>query len=143
MVPSPARVGNREVTMISFADVTEVERYISDHDIEFVNFFLGDIDGRLRSVSIPAETFSEKIMERGIGFDASNFGFAQVDRSDKILKPDLDYAFLDPIDDERRILCFFCNMLEVDSQARFTQDLRHLLLGELTVKLPIDHDHRC
>ena len=66
-------------------------------------------------------------MERGIGFDASNFGFAEVDRSDKILKPDLKFAFEDPIDDEHRILCFFCNMLEVDTNARFTQDLRHLV----------------
>ena len=113
--------------MLSFANVSEVKAFIADHDIEFINFFLGDIDGRLRSVSIPAETFSEKIMERGIGFDASNFGFAEVDRSDKILKPDLKYAFRDPIEDEHRVLCFFCNMLEVDSDARFSQDLRHLV----------------
>ncbi|MGD2122192.1 MAG: type I glutamate--ammonia ligase [Gemmatimonadota bacterium] len=113
--------------MLSFASVSEVKAFISGKDIEFINFFLGDIDGRLRSVSIPAETFSEKIMERGIGFDASNFGFAEVDRSDKVLKPDLGYAFLDPVNEERRILCFFCSMLEVDSSARFTQDLRHLV----------------
>jgi glutamine synthetase len=113
--------------MLTFGNVSEVKEFISEHDIEFVNFFLGDIDGRLRSVSIPAETFSEQIMERGIGFDASNFGFAEVNRSDKILKPDLDYAFVDPIDEEPRVLCFFCNMLEVDTSARFTQDLRHLV----------------
>lgn len=113
--------------MLSFKDVPEVKAFISDRNIQFVNFFMGDIDGRLRSVSILADTFSEKIMERGIGFDASNFGFAEVDRSDKILKPDLGFAFEDPIDDEYRILCFFCNMLEVDSSARFTQDLRHLV----------------
>jgi glutamine synthetase len=113
--------------MLSFKDVSEVQEYISERDIEFVNFFLGDIDGRLRSVSIPAETFSETTMERGIGFDASNFGFAEVDRSDKILKPDLAYAFEDPIEEEPRVLCFFCNMLEVDSKARFKQDLRHLV----------------
>jgi glutamine synthetase len=119
--------------MISFADVAEVIGFISDKEIEFVNFFLGDIDGRLRSVSIPAETFSEKITERGIGFDASNFGFAEVDRSDKVLKPDLDFAFIDPIDEDRRILCFFCNMLEVDNNARFTQDLRHLVPQTLSL----------
>ncbi len=93
--------------MLSFANVSDVKKFISEHKIEFVNFFLGDIDGRLRSVSIPAETFSEHIMERGIGFDASNFGFAEVNRSDKILKPDLDYAFEDPIDEEYRVLCLF------------------------------------
>ena len=44
--------------MLSFANVSEVKAFISDHNIESVNFYLGDIDGRLRSVSIPAETFS-------------------------------------------------------------------------------------
>ena len=119
--------------MLTFANVSEVKEFISERDIEFVNFFLGDIDGRLRSVSIPAETFSDQIMERGIGFDASNFGFAEVNRSDKILKPDLDYAFVDPIDEEHRVLCFFCNMLEVDTSARFTQDLRHLVPQTLDI----------
>jgi len=113
--------------MQSFKNVSEVKAFISEQNIEFVNFYLGDIDGRLRSVSIPAETFSKKIMDRGIGFDASNFGFAEVDRSDKVLKPDLDFAFVDPVDTEHKVLCFFCHMLEVDSSARFTQDLRHLV----------------
>ena len=113
--------------MLSFADLSEVKKYISGQSIEFVNFHLSDIDGRLRAVTIPAETFSEKTLEMGVGFDASNFGFADVERSDMILKPDLKYAFLDPIEEERRVLCFFCNMLEVDSRARFTQDVRHLV----------------
>ncbi len=113
--------------MLSFADVAEVKTFISENEIEFINFHLSDIDGRLRAVTTPAETFSEKTLEMGIGFDASNFGFADVERSDMILKPDLDYAFIDPIEDERRVLCFFCHMLEVDSRARFTQDVRRLV----------------
>ncbi len=119
--------------MLSFQSVSEVKQFISQNDIEFVNFHLTDIDGRLRCVSIPAETFSESTLELGIGFDASNFGFAEVERSDMILKPDLDFAFLDPVEEEYRVLCFFCNMLEVDSRARFTQDLRHLVPQTLDV----------
>ena len=113
--------------MLSFADVSEVKKFVSDNQIEFISFYLSDIDGRLREVTIPAETFSEKTLELGIGFDASNFGFAEVDRSDMILKPDLNFAFQDPLEEEFGVLCFFCNMLEVDSRARFTQDLRHLV----------------
>ena len=113
--------------MLSFADVSDVKRYVSEHDIEFINIHLSDIDGRLRAVTTPAESFSEKTLEMGIGFDASNFGFAEVERSDMILKPDLAFAFEDPVDDEYRVLCFFCHMVEVDSRARFSQDLRHLV----------------
>jgi glutamine synthetase len=113
--------------MLSFADVNEVKKFVTENDIEFISLYLGDIDGRLRAVTIPAKNFSEKTLELGIGFDASNFGFAEVDRSDMILKPDLSFAFQDPIEGETRVLCFFCHMLEVDSRARFTQDLRDLV----------------
>jgi len=119
--------------MLAFADVPEVKKYVSDNNIEFISFYLSDIDGRLREVTIPAKTFSEKTLELGIGFDASNFGFAEVDRSDMILKPDLKFAFRDPLEEEHSVLCFFCNMLEVDSRARFTQDLRHLVPKTLDV----------
>jgi glutamine synthetase len=119
--------------MLSFANVLEVKQFISDHDIEFIKFYLADIDGRLRMVATPAETFSEKTLEMGIGFDASNFGFAEVERSDMILKPDLAYAFRDPVEDEHRVLCFFCHMLEVDSRASFTQDPRLLVPKALEV----------
>ncbi len=119
--------------MLSFADVSEVKDFISNKEIQFVSFYLSDIDGRLRQVTIPAETFSQKTLELGIGFDASNFGFAEVDRSDMILKPDLDFAFVDPLEEEERILCFFCHMLEVDSRARFTQDLRDLVPRTLEI----------
>lgn len=113
--------------MLSFANVSEAKKYISDRKMEFVSFFLADIDGRLRGVTIPAETFSEKTVSLGVGFDASNFGFAQVERSDMILRPDLAAAFEDPLDDEHRVLCFLCHMLEVDGRAGFNQDPRLLV----------------
>jgi len=119
--------------MLSFKNVTEVKDFVANREIDFISFYLSDIDGRLRQVTIPAATFSKKTLELGIGFDASNFGFAEVDRSDMILKPDLDFAFVDPIEEEHRVLCFFCNMLEVDSRARFTQDLRDLVPKTLEV----------
>ena len=113
--------------MISFMDVTDVERFIGENAIEFVCFYLTDIDGRLRNVTIPAGNFSERTLELGIGFDASNFGFAQVEDSDMILRPDLSFAFVDPVEEERSVLCFFCNILEVGTEDRFTQDMRHLV----------------
>jgi len=119
--------------MLSFKNVTEVKDFVSHRDIDFINFYLSDIDGRLREVTIPAETFSKKTLELGIGFDASNFGFAEVDRSDMILKPDLEFAFVDPLEEDHKVLCFFCHMLEVDSRARFTQDLRDLVPRTLEV----------
>jgi glutamine synthetase len=119
--------------MLSFTDVSEVKQFISEHEIEFIKFYLADIDGRLRMVATPADNFSKKTVDLGIGFDASNFGFAEVERSDMILKPDLEYAFRDPVEDEHRVLCFFCHILEVGSKARFRQDPRRLVPKTLEV----------
>ena len=64
--------------------------------IEFISFYVSDIDGRFRNVTIPAANFTEKTVTEGIGIDASSLGFATVDRSDMLIKPDLGFAFLDP-----------------------------------------------
>lgn len=113
--------------MLSFTKVDEVRKFISKRGIEFVSFYLSDMDGRLRNVTIPADNFTEETHEVGIGFDASNFGFANIEKSDMLLKPDLNFAFEDPVDETSRTLYFFCNMLETDSRASFTQDLRHII----------------
>lgn len=119
--------------MLSFSGVSDVKKFISKNDIEFVAFYLADIDGRLRNVTIPADNFSEKTIELGIGFDASNFGFANVEKSDMILKPDLKFAFTDPVEPESKILYFFCSMLMVDDESSFTQDLRHIIRKALAI----------
>jgi len=113
--------------MLSFSSAGEVRKFISKRGIEFVSFYLSDMDGRLRNVTIPAENFTEKTHEVGIGFDASNFGFANVEKSDMLLRPDLNFAFEDPVNEESRTLYFFCNMLEIDGHVSFTQDLRHII----------------
>jgi glutamine synthetase len=113
--------------MLSFSSVAEVKKYISKHEIEFVSLYLSDIDGRLRNVTIPVDSFGEKAVDVGVGFDASNFGFADVNRSDMILRPDLSFAFEDPVDPESKVLYFFCHMLEMGGQKNFGQDLRHIV----------------
>ena len=46
------------------------------------------INGQYRHVTIPAENFSEDVMKSGIGFDASNYGYAVVEKSDMVFIPD-------------------------------------------------------
>ena len=36
--------------MLSFADVNEVKKFVTENDIEFISFYLGDIDGRLEAL---------------------------------------------------------------------------------------------
>lgn len=113
--------------MLSFKNVRDVRKHLARRNIAFVSFFVSDLDGRFRNVTIPAENFTEKVVCEGIGMDASNLGFATVDRSDMLLKPDLAFAFEDPVDETSRVLYFLCDIFEIESQESFQQDLRHIV----------------
>ena len=76
--------------------VAEILSLIRDNDIKMVDFKMVDINGQYRHVTIPAENFSEETMKSGIGFDASNYGYAVVEKSDMVFIPDLDTAVIDP-----------------------------------------------
>ncbi|SKC83370.1 type I glutamate--ammonia ligase [Maledivibacter halophilus] len=79
-----------------FKNLKEFRDYYIDHEIKIVDFKIIDLAGRWHHLTIPASRFSEKILEDGIGFDGSSYGFLTVEKSDMVFKPDLSSAFLDP-----------------------------------------------
>ena len=76
--------------------VQDIISLIKENDIKMVDFKMVDINGQYRHVTIPAENFSEDTMKSGIGFDASNYGYAVVEKSDMVFIPDPDTALIDP-----------------------------------------------
>lgn len=76
--------------------VQEIVNLIKEKNIEMIDFKMVDINGQYRHVTIPAENFSADTMRNGIGFDASNYGYAVVEKSDMVFIPDLDTAVIDP-----------------------------------------------
>ena len=76
--------------------IQEIIKLIKDQDIKMVDFKMVDINGQFRHVTIPAESFSEETMVNGIGFDASNYGYAVVEKSDMVFIPDPETAMIDP-----------------------------------------------
>ena len=76
--------------------VNDILAIIKEKDIKMVDFKMVDINGQFRHVTIPARNFSEKTMKNGIGFDASNYGYAVVEKSDMVFIPDPDTAVIDP-----------------------------------------------
>ena len=76
--------------------VQDVMALIKANNIEMVDFKMVDINGQYRHVTIPAKNFNEKTMQNGIGFDASNYGYAVVEKSDMVFIPDPDTAVIDP-----------------------------------------------
>ena len=76
--------------------VEKVMQLIKEHGIKMIDFKMVDINGQYRHVTIPAENFSEDTMKSGIGFDASNYGYAVVEKSDMVFIPDPATAVVDP-----------------------------------------------
>ena len=76
--------------------VQKVLDLIKEHGIKMVDFKMVDINGQYRHVTIPASNFTEETIKDGIGFDASNYGYAVVEKSDMVFIPDLDTAVVDP-----------------------------------------------
>ena len=74
----------------------DIMTFIRENGIRMVDFKMVDINGQFRHVTIPADRFDEDTMKNGIGFDASNYGYAVVEKSDMVFIPDLDTAIVDP-----------------------------------------------
>ena len=79
--------------------IKKVMDFIKENDIKMVDFKMVDINGQFRHVTVPAQSFSEEMMKDGIGFDASNYGYAVVEKSDMVFIPDPDTAMIDPFCD--------------------------------------------
>jgi glutamine synthetase len=87
--------------------------------IDYLSLLVVDIAGALHSVSLPRGYATPKVLESGVGFDASNFGFAQVRTSDMVAVPDLSDAFVEE-KEGYRVLHAFCDVLTAD-RAPFDQ----------------------
>ncbi|MBR2635343.1 MAG: type I glutamate--ammonia ligase [Clostridia bacterium] len=76
--------------------VQDILNLIEEKGIQMIDFKMVDINGQFRHVTIPAGNFSEDTLKSGIGFDASNYGYAVVEKSDMVFIPDPDTAVVDP-----------------------------------------------
>ncbi len=74
----------------------DIIKLIEEQGIAMVDFKMVDIHGQFRHVTIPASSFNEALLTEGVGFDASNYGYAVVEKSDMVFIPDPDTAVIDP-----------------------------------------------
>jgi len=88
---------------------------------DFFNLLMIDISGNIRVVTLPKGYVSEKTLEEGIGFDASNYGYAKVSNSDMVAIPDMSTAFIEERDDFKHIHAFCDVVTADDSRSTFAQ----------------------
>jgi glutamine synthetase len=79
-----------------FNNISQAKEFCEKEGIKIIDFKLIDLAGRWHHLSIPVERFNERILEDGIGFDGSSYGFLTVEKSDMVFKPDVTTAFIDP-----------------------------------------------
>jgi glutamine synthetase len=85
-------------------DYPQLRQRLDEEGIEWIDLRAPDLVGRLRHITLPAVRFTEECAARGIGFDASNYGYCQVSGSDMVLVPDLDTAYVEERDGERLLV---------------------------------------
>ncbi len=83
-----------------------VLKQVEERGIKFIQLWFTDLLGNLKSVEIPQSELTTALTE-GIGFDGSSIhGFARIDESDMLAKPDPHtFAVLPWADDVARLIC--------------------------------------
>jgi len=95
--------------------VEDVFKVVRDKEVSFIQIWFSDILGVLKSFSIrPSEL--EEAMTEGMGFDGSSIeGFARIEESDMIAKPDpTTFQILPWRPEERPVARMFCDILQPD-----------------------------
>ena len=81
---------------MGFENIEDVQKFIRDEEVEFIDVRFTDVPGIEHHFSIPASMFDEDVMEEGLAFDGSSIrGFTTIEESDMTLMPDLATARLD------------------------------------------------
>lgn len=126
-------------------DIQRTKKLIEEHGIEFIDLKSIDLVGRLHHLTLPIyENTIDKLMDEGVGFDGSSYGFAKVEASDMIQKPDLGTCQLDLFRERPTMTCFSNVFLTDEKRSHFPQDVRHVArkAEELLNKLDIADETR-
>lgn len=109
-----------------FKNLTEVKNFCKDNQIKLIDFKVIDLAGRWHHLTIVEEKMNEELMEIGIGFDGSSYGFLTVEKSDMVFKPDLKTGFVDPFA-EIPTLCFLTDIYTVGkNKGRYEGDPKYI-----------------
>jgi len=93
-----------------------VLKAVADNNIRFIRLWFTDVLGFLKSFAITPEELVEALDE-GMGFDGSSIeGYARIEESDMIAKPDPETFAILPWrpQDEGSVARMFCDVLEPD-----------------------------
>jgi len=111
-------------------DQEYVLKQVKDKNVQFIRLWFTDVLGFLKSFAIsPAEL--ELAFEEGMGFDGSSIeGFARIEESDMVAKPDPNTFALLPWSKDTKVARMFCDVQYPDGTP-FDGDPRYVLKRNL------------
>ncbi|KKM83441.1 hypothetical protein LCGC14_1309370, partial [marine sediment metagenome] len=99
--------------MTKTRDTKDVYKQIKENNVKFIRMWFTDIHGMLKGFTLPIEEL-EEAFDEGMGFDGSSIhGFARIDESDMIAKPDpTTFQLLPWRPKEQAVARMFCDIYE-------------------------------
>jgi glutamine synthetase len=108
-------------------NLPEIKKVLEKHDVKFVYFQFVDLNGKLYSITIPFEKL-DPVVGGGIGIDGYSCDFLSVEKSDLIIRPDLDTLTILPWETSTgNVASFLCDIYEADGITPFGVDPRNVL----------------
>jgi len=91
----------------------EFFKYCEENEVKFVDLRFTDMKGMWHHLTYMLNAVDEKMLEGGMPFDGSSVDAWQpINKSDMILKPDVETAFLDPFTADSTIIVF-CDVYDI------------------------------
>ncbi len=101
---------------------------IEEKNVKFIRFQFVDINGTVKNLAIPAKNLGD-VIDDGVMFDGSSVeGYARIQESDMMLKPDLSTFSVFPwANNSRTTARIICDVYTHDGSEPFAGDPRYVL----------------
>jgi len=94
-------------------NIEEFNKYCEDNEVEFIDFRFTDIKGAWHHISYRATAVDDKMLDAGLPFDGSSIeAWQPIHKSDMLLKPDVETAFLDPFTADSTVI-LICDVYDI------------------------------
>ncbi|HNQ02048.1 MAG TPA: glutamine synthetase family protein, partial [Syntrophales bacterium] len=113
--------------MTNIRDAKDVQKFVKEKNVSFIQFWFTDVLGKLKSFSVTPSELEEGLAE-GMGFDGSSIeGFARIEESDMIALPDpKTFQIIPWRPSDRPVARMFCDIMNPDG-TNYMGDPRYAL----------------
>ncbi len=94
-------------------NIDEFFKYCEENEVQFIDLRFTDIKGAWHHLTYRYSAVDKEMLERGFPFDGSSIeAWQPIDKSDMILKPDIETAFMDPFTADPTVIVI-CDVYDI------------------------------